>query len=90
MSKTPYEGNWWYVAGVVALCGLFIVPIVAHLDAFVSIVAVVVLMTLGMRIGRRALHFVQWTRPVKLLSDPVPESWADIVRTRVPLTSKRS
>ena len=88
VGKTPYEGYWWYVAGVVALFGLFLVPIIANPDAFVAIVTVVVLMTLGMRIGRRALHFVQWTRPVKLLSDPVPESWADIVRTRVPLTSK--
>ena len=87
MAKTPYEGYWWGVGVVVAILGLVLVSIVTNLDAFISFVAVIAMMTIGMKIGRRALHHVQWTRPVKLLSDPVPESWADIVRSRVPLTS---
>jgi Mlc titration factor MtfA (ptsG expression regulator) len=56
------------------------------LQAAAAIALVFVTMALAYWLGRKLLPLVRLQRPVRLLREPVPGGWAEIVRGNIPLT----
>ncbi len=50
-----------------------------------ALAAVLLLLGGGLLIGQRVVRSIRWSNPVRLLPDPVPETWAGIVRELFPL-----
>jgi Mlc titration factor MtfA (ptsG expression regulator) len=51
-----------------------------------AVLLTILLFGVGVVLGQRALVSRTWTRPVRLLREPVPEAWPELVRRNFPLS----
>jgi Mlc titration factor MtfA (ptsG expression regulator) len=58
---------------------------VGGLDGVLAVGAALLLLGGGLLLGQRLVLSIQWKSPVRLLPEPVPEGWAEIVRRHFPL-----
>lgn len=59
-------------------------------QGLVVVMAVVALLGAGVLLGQRAVRRIRWTRPVRLLADPIPGHWPGLVQQIVPVTTALS
>jgi len=58
------------------------------LIGFAAVLATLAVIAGALLVGRNLFVSARWSRPVRLLSDPVPDEWEAIARRRVPLVGK--
>lgn len=74
------------IASVGLVVLLLLVPMLSDPGVLAAVLVLVGFIGGGLWLAPRLLTSVKWHRPVRLLPDPPPDHWADIVRERVPIT----
>jgi len=82
--REPHMGPLKVIA--FAAIGLVLIwAAIRGLDGVLAVGAALLLLGGGLLLGQRMVRSMQWRSPVRLLPDPLPEGWAEIVRRHFPL-----
>jgi len=89
--RTMLDGApWGRIATVTFLGSGFLAFAILDAGAAAAMLFLGVTLGAGVWLAPRLLVSIRWHRPIRLLRDPVPELWADIVRVNVPISKQLS